>query len=715
MKLGIVDMPAAAEPAEADAVLLQKKKMLQRYWTRMILGLLLFLGGLTLSIWAYTGMMGSQGFKIPLTRTMHMSQNDRLHPMSHARSYFSLDWVMAPSTTHGAMYRSNLPGWTIDGEGKTGPTPWQQESFCPTPMEKHAEWRDTMSLSDEKNMDTLEGMVMCDDDDGEHQMCARDVHGRIYYPNQAAYFVCRQSRVPDIMLFENDANTWSLASSHSSRVLLFFMSIILWTLGLYEALRCHYVSFKLQIQIKKIENIQSKDPSDPQDQQEDSLDKDALLSARASYMMAFLIFVGLGTLVWIVVTRFAMPTLDNFIIGNGEEDAQTTDGLWTGLHTRALPNGSFLYGLAAYLVVLWKCISNLNDAVLFRFGRLPAKQIVQSINEDVDDENARAQGSMRAKDEPGMNSANMTQTETKALAAQMPSINVSSFVSQKKISLSHYSVSVVNMPEVTQKRVNDEPLLERINMVHKLGVSTWAVFQIAFLPLFALCSMSLAQGFEIDIDIQLVFLSAFVLAAADVFVDRLLSVVHVCEVLEHNMLHGVQYVLLFLVIVVQTLLVIFINFVSGWRLFEDRGPVTVRNAVPEDSIGTIQMSYWALVLFNLYFAIISVIKIAKIYAHVNMKQNDEAVRKRAKGFQLPHLDDKWFGYKALDETKLGILILFAFVYMFAVLGTMNRTQNYFQAQWNEYGNSGTGMDREDIEILRWKGDWTMVMSAGVHA
>ena len=706
MKLGIVDMSAAET---VKAVLEKKKQMLPRYTTRMILGLLLFAGGLTLSIWAYTGMMGSQGFKIPLTRTMHMSQNDRLHPMSHARSYFSLDWVMAPSTTHSAVYRSNLPGWTIDGESRMAPTPWQQESFCPTPLEKHAEWRDTMSLTDEKNMDLVEGMVMCDEDDGEHQMCARDVHGKIYYPNQAAYFVCRQSRVPDIMLYENDSNTWSLASSHSSRVLLFFMSIILWTLGLYEALRCHYVSFKLQIQIDKLEKMQS---GDQQNQQEDSEKKDEMLGARANYLMAFLIFVGLGTLVWIVVTRFAMPTLDNFTIGSGEEDAQNTDGLWTGLHTRALPNGSFLYGLAAYLVVLWKCTSNLNDAALFRFGRLPVREIVAGIKGDTDDEQEFKTDAdvVIASTKPEMRDAG----KPDGSVAQMPGMNVSSFMSQKKISLSHYSVSVVGMPESTTKKLGGEPLLERINMVHKLGVSTWAVFQVAFLPLFVLCGLSLAQGFEIDIDIQLVFLSAFVLAAADVFVDRLLSVVHVCEVLEHNMLHGVQYVLLLLVVAVQTLLVVFINFVSGWRLFEDRGSVTVRNAVPEDSIGTIQMSYWALVLFNLYFAIISVIKIAKIYAHVNMKQ-DDAVDKRAKGVKVPHLDDKWFGYKALDETKLGILILFVFVYLFAVLGTMNRTQNYFQAQWNEYGNSATGMDREDIEILRWKGDWTMVMSAGVHA
>lgn len=696
--------------SDAQTTKVKKQQMLSRYRTRMALAILLLAGGLTLSIWTYDGMMGEQGFKIPLTRSMHMSQTDLLHPESHARSYFSLDWVMAPSSMHSALYRSNLPAWTIDGESNWGPTPWQQESFCPTPMSKHAEWRSSMRLSDEKNMDLVEGMVMCDDDDGKNQMCAHDVSGRIVYPNQAAYFVCRQSRVPDIVLFENDANTWSLASSHSSRVLLFFMSLILLTLGLYEALRCHYVSYKIEMQIAKLDAIENKQASD-----DDAMNEK--LNVRANTIMAFMIFVGLGTLVWIIVTRFAMPTLDNFSVGSGAEDAndadaQNTNKLWTGLHTRALPNGSFLYGLAAYLVVLWKCTSNLNDIALFRFRKASVREVVADIKSDVNQERTDA-----VKAEVGFVEASKSvilptqQTTPGDQKAQMPGMNVASFMSQKKISLSHYSVNVIGMPEksVMQEK-SGEPLLQRINMVHKLGLSTWAVFQIAFVPLFALCGLSLAQGFEIDIDIQLVFLSAFVLAAADVFVDRLLSVVHACEVLEHNMLHGVQHVLLLLVIAVQTLLVVFINFVSGWRLFEDRGAVTVRNAVPGDSIGTIQMNYWALWLFNLYFAIITAIKIAKIYVHVNMMREEQDVKKRAKGMQVPvpYVGHKWFGYQSLDETKLAILILFVFVYLWAVLGTMNSTKNYFQAQWNQFGNSETGMDLEDIAILRWKGDWSLV-------
>lgn len=732
-------MNAATADADYAGLIAMRNQQKNRYFVRMCLGVGLFTGAVSLTVGAFVGLIGEEGFKMPITRTMHMSQIDPMHPGAHTRSYFSLDWLMAPSSVHSTQYTATVPGWDTSGAIRLGPQPWQQDTFCPSPNAKHDEWRSTWSSLDKGVQDKLEEAVMCATGYDQHELCARDVSGHVTYPNNAAYFVCKQSRIPHISLFENDANTWSLASSHSARVFVFFFGIILSIVAVYEALRCKYVKDKIVLQIEQIEMMAQSNVAQNK-MQEMVLDKNQKLANKANRYMTILIVYELAILFFIILLRFNMPIIANFsttkVMHEGEE-------LWTGLHNRALPNGSFLYGIVGVLIISWRCASSLHSTALFRFMLGDRKKMLNEIQDDhSNDEKPPLDMS------PVNNSHSVPSLVHHSLASTHPSsgaatpkpkeeaaflvsdMNVSGFTSSKKIPLSAYNVNVLRIADSGSNRhVHDadmskklkESSLTKINNVHKLGVSTWSVLQLAVLPLWALCALSAAQGFEIDIDIQLVFLSALALAASDVFVDRLLSVVHVCEVLEPGMLHGVQNMIMLVVLCVQVVLVVFINYVSGWRLFRKEGDwaETMRQQVPDDSALLKSMNDMAIFSFNIYFAIIAACKVWKLFIDVRSSDELEMQDKNGKmnrvtatevSWKKPHT---WFGYKSLDEFKLGLLLLFVLIYGFHIVRCLNVTSNYYMSPWKLNGKHG--MDEEDIQVLRWKGDWTMVHSHGVLA
>jgi hypothetical protein len=244
--------------------------------------------------------------------------------------------------------------------------------------------------------------------------------------------------------------------------------------------------------------------------------------------------------------------------------------------------------------------------------------------------------------------------------------------------------------------------------VPKLSQSLWSVVQLVLLPLWAMCAAAIAHGFEIDVDIQLVFLAAFVLGVVDVFMDRLLTVIYACEVLDEGMLQGVQHVIVFFCIFVQTFLVVIINFVSGWRYTLDRGaPTMLSSDVAVDSTGLRTLNTWALVSFNVYYGLQALIKIWKLWFRSSEKS--WMVERKKK---IAVMGREWFSFKSIDEVQLAILLLFVFFYVLAVTITTNTTKNWFMAAWNSHGHPTMGMDIEDIQVMKWKADW--MLAQGVH-
>lgn len=303
------------------------------------------------------------------------------------------------------------------------------------------------------------------------------------------------------------------------------------------------------------------------------------------------------------------------------------------------------------------------------------------------------------------NSDYMPNLQTPDMPGKMQ-MSVSSFINGKKIPISAYAVdkkafAAQNVQTLIKDGMPEKIQLNNIRFVSKFQQSLWSVAQLVLLPLWVLCGTSVAQGYELDIDVQVLFLVALVIGVADSHLDRFLSVSYTCEVLEEHMMQGAHHFLLGLTVAVQVVLVLVINFVTGWRYTFDTEGLTLRNADgPEDSIGLRTLNSWAIVCFNAYFGLVTLAKAAKVWYRT--RENSWRTKKNG---SLGYDSLSWFSYKSIDELQLALLLLFSFLYVFAVVATSTTTKNWFMAMGNSHGGS-EGMDTEDIVVLYWKSDWT---------
>ena len=130
----------------------------------------------------------------------------------------------------------------------------------------------------------------------------QDHHGGITYPNRIAYFVCTQSRIPSLAVFGNDANSWFSCVLALLLVLVFFMSLILLVVAVYETLRWLYIQYKFG---KSGDREGEKGVAGRQIKINDNL------FYYASYTMYAMLLLGLLFFLFVVLCRFYMPTLDN--------------------------------------------------------------------------------------------------------------------------------------------------------------------------------------------------------------------------------------------------------------------------------------------------------------------------------------------------------------------------------------------------------------------
>lgn len=687
-----------------------------RAYVRSLLVLTLFLGAWILFGFTVGALLGADSSKaIPVMRVMHMSQ---VHPSSVSnlipvvRSYFSFDWVMAPSPQHTDVYFATVSGVTAGDKKRLSPSPWQSTNFCPRPSMEHATWEEglqnslsTVGVTSTKDVGNVEKQVLCDSEHEDIKLCGKDVNGLIQYPNSLGYYVCLLRRVPVPAIFENDGNTWSLGSSHSPFILVWFLLLNIIVISMYELLRWWYVVYKCD-QMKEANRMRN---------------SESIFGARAAMYMNLMILVSVVLFFLVILFRFLMPTLANFELGENTDD----DTFMTGLHSRSLPNGSFLYGVGSFIVISIFCALRLSNVTLYRYGvgvsqeDMPAGMNMEQdqLAAEVVMENQEAKAyrelaelseeAIVATSKEPVKTMETPETPMTPMAAGQPrqlNLSVSSFIGGKKIAIGACAVDKSQFTGPVMVAADDNTMvnaLMRINDVHKLAQSVWSIAQVTMLPLWALCAMCFAQGFELDIDVQTVFLATFVLAVSDSYLDRLLNVTHVCHVLNPGMLMRIEYVIFATTVVVQGVLVALINFVSGWRYTSFEYDVTVRSQTLGDAENNVHtLNQWALVGFNTYFTLVAVLKLAKAY-YRDWGGNS---------LKAKNYENGWWSHRSFDEFKLALLLLFIFLYCFAALQITLNTKNWFLSM-NEVG---TSLDAEDIEMLRWRADWTPTHSVHAH-
>jgi len=230
------------------------------------------------------------------------------------------------------------------------------------------------------------------------------------------------------------------------------------------------------------------------------------------------------------------------------------------------------------------------------------------------------------------------------------------------------------------------------------------------LPLWVLTANSIATAFDTDINTQLVLVCAFVLGVSDVYLDRFSTIVHACNLLQENMVFNVESFVAASVMLVQIVLVIILNFCIGWRSTE----YALQGSV--DTMRTVDVSFGAnttrtlngtgIWLFNIYFAVALLIKIAKIWFRDRSGEIASGKRSSNSWTQKP-----WFNIHTLNELLLFVLFIIVYFYSLAVAATINGTPDWFASPHTTFGSLQGGMTSEEIAAIYWQGDWTKLQAS----
>ena len=282
-------------------------------------------------------------------------------------------------------------------------------------------------------------------------------------------------------------------------------------------------------------------------------------------------------------------------------------------------------------------------------------------------------------------------------AGKAAELSTSNFMPTKKLSIGAYQGDVMHAnPDTPMVELSGQtmPQLEQKHWSHiqnvKVRQSTWSVLQVAIVPLWLLAAVATGQGYDVDCDVQTVLLAGFVLAVSDLYIDRLTHVATAMEMLQEksesgSVLMGVDVTVTFLVLAVQTVLVVLINFTTGWRAATwDRYYANSLTYPEEGMARSSAAGQTGIILFNLYFALSGLIKLARSYWHLGRKRNSRA----------------WLHPKYYDELLLTSLIVVVLVYTFVVFIAYEWDVNWFVSIQAKHGTT-----REDLMTLQWAGDW----------
>jgi len=278
------------------------------------------------------------------------------------------------------------------------------------------------------------------------------------------------------------------------------------------------------------------------------------------------------------------------------------------------------------------------------------------------------------------------------------------FVGKKKIPLAAYQVDKMHFlnhkvdPQKPESQALDYDITKILD-APRFRQSTWSIAQLCLLPLWLFTSISVTQGFELDVDTQLVLVTAFVLCIADVYLDRLISIAHACKLLEPGMLHGVQVWIAGLILIVQIILVVIINYCTGWRssqfLLQESSMTMHTTDADFGSDDARSASTAGIVLFNFYFIVASLLKIMRVYYEQNAAPNQS----------------KWFSMHTFDEFLLGTLILSVYIYSAIILINTNTSSSWFESLHTTFGGAD-GISAEERQVFFWRSNWISTHAFG---
>ena len=693
---------------QASTVKVEKSARQTRYMFRIVAAVLLILGSLSLAIVLMISLLGESGLHASTLKVMHMSHasdqfviitpgesdagkaqlSPRLPDMA-PRSWLSLDSIMRPLpgvSVASLVWQHNtdiVAGTSFDGQTQLGLDSWQKTSLCPYSTLKMETWNAEFEAENGLTVEQRE-QVFCKDADETH--CPRGVAAddQIKYPNPIMREVCRLNRVAPMFVTENDTTSYSIFSAHSTHVLQLFIQLILLVLGSTELAKNLYKN-KYHI-VYEAYKTNTNDFGTPDD-------CNKLMESWKTMVNYGVHVVSVAALVLVVFVKGGMVLLKNLPL-NGVAGTET-DGVFGDVYARASPNGSFLYGFFALLIIyIWSVRS------------------LSSLDTEMNSESAKSMNpesivvaEVVMSTTPAMNKME----ESKETPSQMndgQGLNISGFMG-KKIPISAYQVdriSFKNGPPVSPLMPGEKGYvshmhgnINKIRNARPFQQGTWSILQFCLLPLWVLCGMTLAQGYEVDVDVQLVFIASFVWAVSDLYLDRFITITEAVHILDPEALHWVEAYITTLIVVIQLILVLAINFVTGWRyseraLTDDISTMRTTDA-PAHERSLLLLNSSSIVWFNVYFGVTGLLKLYKVF--FKRKEHSDTTR---------HWKTAWFSVKTIDELLLGFLILFIFIYNIMVIAGVDRTDNWFSSLYSKY-NSDTALTLEAREAMIWGAGW----------
>ena len=689
-------------PASEVKILTSAREM--RHIFRIVMAVALILGSFSLAILLSIRLLGESGLHASALKVMHMSHaSDRFVQMTPGqadagvaqlsprlpdfapRSWLSLDSIMRPlpsaPTLANVAWEHNtdlVAGTSFDGQTQLGLDSWQKTSLCPVPATKMETWNAEFQAANGLTVEQRE-QVFCKDADEKH--CPREtaVDAEIKYPNPIIREVCRLNRVAPMFVTENDTTSYSIFSAHSTLVLQLFIQLILLILGSAELAKILYRNKYYHVH----EAVKAKTGAFG------TMDDCKKLMESWKTMVNYGVHViSVAALVLVIFVKGGMVLLKNLKLESvvGAE----VEGTFSDVYARASPNGSFLYGFFALLVIyIWSVRS------------------LSALDTEMNSESAKTMNSesvvvaeITMSNSPPMNSS----PDQKSQMNDGQGLNISGFMG-KKIPISAYQINkieftnkphnVQSLPFVKGTKVHGD--INKILDARPFQQGTWSILQFCLLPLWVLCGMTLAQGYEVDVDVQLIFVASFVWAVSDLYLDRFITITEAVHILDPEALHWVEAYITTLIVVIQLILVLAINFVTGWRyseraLTDDISTMRTTDA-PAHTRSLLILNSSSIVFFNIYFGVTGLLKLYKVF--FKRKEHSGTTR---------DWKTSWFSVKTIDEMLLGFLILFIFIYNMIVIAGVDRTDNWFSSLYSKY-NSDTALTLEAREAMIWGAGW----------
>ena len=211
-----------------------------RSWALGVHGL-----SLLFTTWAYVWfLIYAANENAPLFRTLHAAERNYADASAtHVpRSYFTLDWIMHPAVSSDAVETVNVlsggnncqangPGF--DKELKScSPEKWQTTDVCMASTTTidlvKAEFENSG-----KQDELLKQLYRSDETNKENMQLCSGSTTTLCWPAPTMKDACRMERIGEYMVFQNDINSFSLASAHSSDLLLAGAAATLWIVNAY--------------------------------------------------------------------------------------------------------------------------------------------------------------------------------------------------------------------------------------------------------------------------------------------------------------------------------------------------------------------------------------------------------------------------------------------------------------------------------------------------